>query len=58
MNIKIRSVSDRVTVAGILVKNGYMVSQFKEKKEGSKSYDYGISVTEPENMVVSTREND
>ena len=58
MNIKIRSVNDRVTLAGIPDKNGYVVSQFKEKKEGSRSYDYGLSVTEPEDMVVSTREDD
>lgn len=58
MNIKIRSVNDRITVAGILIKNGYSVSQYKEKKEGSKSYEYGLLVTEPKDMVISTREDD
>lgn len=58
MKIKIRSVNDRVTMAGILIKNGYTVTQFKEKRENNKSYDYGLIIEEPEEMVVTTKEDD
>lgn len=38
--ISIKLVEDRITVAGILIKNGYTVRQGSERVKGSKSYDY------------------
>ena len=40
--ISIKLIEDRITVAGILIKNGYTVRQGSEKIKGSKSYDYFI----------------
>lgn len=38
--ISIKLVEDRITVAGILIKNGYTVRQGSEPIKGKKSYDY------------------
>lgn len=38
--ISIKLVEDRITVAGILIKNGYTVRQGSEQIKGKKSYDY------------------
>lgn len=40
--ISIKLIEDRITVAGILIKNGYTVRQGNERIKGSKSYDYFI----------------
>lgn len=40
IKLKIFSVEDRLTVASILVKNGYTVSQIKEKRASGKACDY------------------
>ena len=40
--ISIKLVEDRITVAGILVKNGYTVRQGSEPIKGKRSYDYYI----------------
>ena len=47
--ISIKLVEDRITVAGILVKNGYAVRQGSEPIKGKRSYDYYIEyeLTDP-----------
>ena len=47
--ISIKLVEDRITVAGILVKNGYTVRQGSEPIKGKRSYDYYIEyeLTDP-----------
>jgi hypothetical protein len=40
--LKIKTESDRLSVAAILVKNGYRVSQARLKKDGSKTAEYFI----------------
>lgn len=54
--LKIYNQDDRMTVASILVKNGYTISQIKEKRtETGKSVDYLIRVVEDEDNVASNR---
>ena len=40
MKIEIFNEADRLTVAAILVKNGYTVGQTRERAEGKRSYLY------------------
>ncbi|WP_162523461.1 hypothetical protein [Calorimonas adulescens] len=50
MKIKIFMEADRLTVAAILVKNGYTVRQGKEKRTSTgKSYDYYLETLDDEN---------
>ena len=52
MELKIYKQEDRITVASILVKNGYEVSQKKRQKSpGSKSVEYYLDVKEVEEDV-------
>ena len=49
MKIKIFLEADRLTVAAILVKNGYTVRQGKEKRTSTgKSYDYFLETLDDE----------
>lgn len=55
-DIRVYSLEDRTTIAGILTKNGYCVSQVKKAKEGSsKSFDYCLRVREDPDGVQATR---
>jgi len=50
VKIKIFMEADRLTVAAILVKNGYTVRQGKEKRTSTgKSYDYYLETLDDEN---------
>ena len=52
MNVKlyIDKAEDRIEVAGILIKNGYTVSQGKEKRTPTgKTYDYFLLVSRDDN---------
>lgn len=54
MELKIYTLEDRMTVASILMKNGYTVSQVKVKPEGSKAVSYFLRVDEcPDNFGVT-----
>ena len=44
--ILIKSETDRLTVAAILIKNDYTVRQGKEKRANSKSYDYFLYIVD------------
>lgn len=46
--LKIMLEDDRLTVAAILVKNGYIVRQSKERVEGKRSYAYYLEYEVPE----------
>lgn len=57
MKIEIFKEEDRMTVAAILVKNGYRVSQGKERKSpNSKAYVYYLEV-DKSNEEVKSDEN-
>ena len=46
----INTLEERIEVAGILIKNGYTVSQGKEKKSPTgKVYDYFLVVSKDDN---------
>lgn len=46
----IDKLEERIEVAGILIKNGYTVSQGKEKKSPTgKTYDYFLEVSKDDN---------
>lgn len=45
--IEIFQEQDRLTVAAILVKNGYMVRQLRERVEGKRSYLYYLEYSKP-----------
>lgn len=46
----INTLEERIEVAGILIKNGYTVSQGKEKKAPTgKTYDYFLEVSRDDN---------
>ena len=48
----IDKLEERIEVAGILIKNGYTVSQGKEKKTPTgKTYEYFLTVFKPENTT-------
>lgn len=48
--IFIDKLEERIEVAGILIKNGYTVSQGKEKKTPTgKTYDYFLEVSRSDN---------
>ena len=48
--IYIDKLEERIEVAGILIKNGYTVSQSKEKKTPTgKTYDYFLLVSRDDN---------
>ena len=44
IKLKIYSVEDRLAVASVLVKNGYTVSQTKEKRGTGAAFDYYLRV--------------
>lgn len=44
--VRISRKDDRLTVASVLVENGYQVWLGKEKREGTRGYDYCIYFTE------------
>lgn len=46
--LKIMLEDDRLAVAAILVKNGYIVRQTKERVEGKKSYAYYLEYGIPD----------
>lgn len=49
----IDKLEERIEVAGILIKNGYTVSQGKEKKTPTgKVYDYFLTVRRDENSTA------
>ena len=54
-DLKIYSIEDRMTVAAILVKNGYCTSQVKKQRDGTKSsIDYYLRVREdPDGMQTA-----
>ena len=45
--IEIFTEQDRLTVASILVKNGYTVRQLRERVEGKRSYLYYLEYSKP-----------
>ena len=45
--IEIFMEQDRLTVASILVKNGYTVRQLRERVEGKRSYLYYLEYSKP-----------
>lgn len=45
--IEIFQEQDRLTVAAILVKNGYTVRQLRERVEGKRSYLYYLEYSKP-----------
>lgn len=45
--IEIFQEQDRLTVASILVKNGYTVRQLRERVEGKRSYLYYLEYSKP-----------
>lgn len=56
MKLKIFNQEDRLAVAQILVKNGYTVSQGKERRtETGKSLDYFLVVKEDANNANTSR---
>lgn len=55
-DIKVYSVEDRSTIAAILVRNGYCVSQLKKLREGTKNaYDFYIRIREDSEALQTTR---
>lgn len=57
MKIRVFAETDRLTVAAILVKNGYRVSQSKERKTPTgKSYNFYIEADEPTSASPSGEE--
>ena len=55
-DLRIYSVEDRVTLAGILAKNGYCVSQLKKSRGGNnKACDYYLRVREDPESLQTTR---
>lgn len=56
MELKIFNQEDRLTVAQILIKNGYTVSQSKRKRtETGKSLDYFLNVSLSSNNADTSR---
>lgn len=53
MILKIKKVAERESIAGILVKNGYMVKQIKQPSATGKSIDVCLEIIEPDNPVAS-----
>lgn len=47
MKLEISREDDRLTVAAILIKNGYRVSQLKERKSSGKAYNYYLEADRP-----------
>lgn len=45
--IEIFTEQDRLTVASILVKNGYTVRQLRERVEGKRNYLYYLEYSKP-----------
>lgn len=52
--VKIFNEADRLAVASILVKNGYKVSQGKERIPGKKSYVYFVEYEETDSSAGGT----
>ena len=46
--IEIFKEEDRLAVAAVLVKNGYMVRQTRERVEGKRSYKYFLEYSKPD----------
>lgn len=56
MKLKIYNLEDRLTVAQILIKNGYTVSQGKQKKtETGKVLDYYLKVEEDDSNAETVK---
>ncbi len=44
--LRIKSISDRRIICGVLAENGYSVRFGQKKKPGKKSTDYGVIIEE------------
>ncbi len=55
--IEIFQEQDRLTVAAILVKNGYTVRQLRERKEGKRSYLYFLEYNKPKRTTGEEDDN-
>jgi len=53
--LRIYNQEDRLTVAQILVKNGYTVAQGKRSKGNGKTVEYTLKVTEDADNAVTVR---
>lgn len=56
--IEIFQEQDRLTVAAILVKNGYAVRQLRERKEGKRSYLYFLEYNKPKRTAGEEDDNE
>lgn len=56
--IEIFQEQDRLTVAAILVKNGYTVRQLRERKEGKRSYLYFLEYNKPKRTTGEEDDNE
>lgn len=56
--IEIFTEQDRLTVASILVKNGYTVRQFRERVEGKRSYLYYLEYSKPKKSAEEEDEKE
>ena len=57
MKLRIFAEDDRLKVGAILIRNGYRVQQGKEKRKGSKSYDYFLEVEDIRNVEQEDKED-
>ena len=56
VELKIYNQQDRLDIAGILIKNGYTVSQVKKsRKSSSKTVDYYLKVSEDEENADTSK---
>lgn len=55
IRLKIFNVEDRLTVAQILVKNGYTVSQGKRQKSTGRSVEYYLKAREEDGNAETVR---
>lgn len=56
--IEIFQEQDRLTVAAILVKNGYTVRQLRDRKEGKRSYLYFLEYNKPKRTAGEEDDNE
>lgn len=56
--IEIASEQDRLTVAAILVKNGYTVRQTRERGENKRAYQHFIEYSKPKAVITGRTETD
>ena len=57
MKLRIFVEDDRLKVGAILIRNGYRVQQGKEKRLGSKSYDYFLECEDIRNVEQEDKED-